>query len=627
MADDAILNERLPTRVNVALWRKILAYARPYYPLLAVLMTLGVLVAAADTLLPLLIRYVFDTALAADDTRPLWFAGFAFAAIILTLAGSVLIFIHIAGRISNGLSHDIRRAAFERLQTLDFAFYDHHATGWLMARLTSDCDRLSRVIGWALLDITWGLCLVCGVAVLMLIVDWPTAVAVLAVVPVLLAVSAYFQRKILLSSRDMRRINSHLTAEFNEAMTGMKTTKTLTRETRNFEEFTDHSGGMYHASMRNAMQTAVFLPLVLVLVSLGESLALAVGAHRALTGAITVGTLASFLYYAKLLPDPIREVARMMTEALAAQAAAERVFTLLETEPTIKDQPHVVDAIERHAKSDNAHDPALGDDGLPNRLGVISFENVTFAYEPDKPVLEDFTLRVEPGQTIALVGPTGGGKSTIVNLLCRFYEPTAGNLRFDGIDYRDRSLAWLQSNLGIVLQSPQLFSGSVRDNIRYGRLDATDDEVIAAAQTVDAHRFITQLDAGYDTDVGQAGNRLSTGQKQLIAFARAVLARPQLFVMDEATASVDTETEQVIQRAMHQVLQGRTSFIIAHRLSTIRAADRILVIEAGRIAEAGTHHDLLKRRGRYFNLYTSQFTREQTQAMLGQQEIATDEHR
>ena len=616
MADDAILNERLPTRLNVGLWRKILAYARPYYPLLAVLMTLGVVVAAADTVLPLLIRYVFDTALLAEDTRPLWLAGLAFAAIITTLAGSVMVFIHIAGRISNGLSHDIRRAAFARLQELDFSFYDHHATGWLMARLTSDCDRLSRVIGWALLDITWGTCLVCGVAVLMLIVDWPTALAVLAVVPVLLGISAYFQRKILLSSRDMRRINSHLTSEFNEAMSGMKTTKTLTREAENFDEFTGHSGGMYHASMRNAMQTAVFLPLVLVLVSLGESLALAVGGSRALTGAITVGTLASFLYYAKLLPDPIREVARMMTEALAAQAAAERVFTLLETEPGIQDRPHVIEAMRRHAASDQAGDPSRGVDGLPNRLGVIEFQHVGFAYESDKPVLEDFNLRVEPGQTIALVGPTGGGKSTIVNLLCRFYEPTSGRILCDGVEYRDRSLAWLQSNLGIVLQAPQLFSGSVRENIRYGRLDASDAEVEAAARTVDAHRFIMELEAGYATDVGQAGNRLSTGQKQLIAFARAVLAQPQLFVMDEATASVDTETEQTIQAAMHQVLQGRTSFVIAHRLSTIRAADRILVIEAGRIAEMGTHRELLQRRGRYFELYTGQFTREQTEMML-----------
>ncbi|MEX0885269.1 MAG: ABC transporter ATP-binding protein [Phycisphaeraceae bacterium] len=622
MADDAILNEQLPTRLNLALWRKILVFARPYYKLLALLVTLGICVATADTLLPLLIRYVIDTAVAtaasdaASSMRPLWLAGFGFLAIITVLAGSVFIFIGVAGRISNGLSHDIRRACFARLQELSFSFYDHHATGWLMARLTSDCDRLSRVLGWALLDITWGTCLVGGVAVMMLIIDWPTALAILAVVPVLLAVSAFFQRRILLSSRDMRRINSHLTAEFNEAMSGMKTTKTLTREPDNFTDFTAHSGGMYHASMRNAMQTAIFLPLVLVLVTLGESMALGVGGSRAIAGAITVGTLASFLYYAKLLPDPIREVARMLTEALAAQAAAERVFTLLETRPEIQDRPHVAAAIASHTQSDKAGDPTLAPDGMLNRLGVIEFRHVSFAYQDGTRVLDDFNLTVQPGQTIALVGPTGGGKSTIVNLLCRFYEPTAGHILFDGVDYRDRSLGWLQSNLGIVLQSPQLFSGPVRENIRYGRLSATDDDVIAAAKIVDAHRFITGLDAGYDTDVGQGGNRLSAGQKQLIAFARAVLAEPQLFVMDEATASVDTETEQTIQSAMHHVLHGRTSFVIAHRLSTIRAADRILVIEAGHIAEAGNHHELLAKRGHYFDLYTNQFTREHTHTIL-----------
>ncbi len=323
---------------------------------------------------------------------------------------------------------------------------------------------------------------------------------------------------------------------------------------------------------------------------------------------MSLGTLTVFVSYATQMFEPIREVARIFADLQSSQAAAERVLTLLETEPDIVDGADVVARYgdEIHPKREN----------WEKIRGDVTFDHVSFHYKGGERVLDDFNLTVQAGQTIALVGETGSGKSTIVNLVCRFYEPTAGAIYIDGIDYRERSQLWLQSRLGYVLQAPHLFSGTVADNIRYGRLDATREEVERAAKLVDAHRFITKLEKGYDTFVGEGGSRLSTGEKQLISFARAILADPAIFVLDEATSSIDTETEQLIQNAIGKVLQGRTSFIVAHRLSTIRNADRILVIHGGKIIEDGNHSQLIAKGGYYYNLYTNQFVEEQTQRAI-----------
>jgi len=615
VADDAILNEQLATRMNLALWRKLLRLARPYWPHMGGIVAAALIVATCDISFPLVTGAMINRAVD-PDAGALWPWALAFALIGATLATTVCGFILLAGRIATGVGHELRRAGFDRLQELEFGFFDRHAVGWLLARLTSDCDRLSRVIGWALLDLAWGTMMLSAAAGVMLFLDWRTGLAVLLVLPALAVVSLIAQRKILLSSRDMRKINSHLTAEFNESIAGAKTTKTLVREDDNLAEFKLHSTAMYGASMRNAIQTAVYVPLVMVMVGMGEAMAVGVGGSRALGGSLSVGVLVTFMYYAKMLPDPIREAAHALTQVLGAQAAAERVVGLLETQPAIVDPPEVRDAVDAHARGDRAADPALAPDGRPVRIRRIEFRAVSFAYQPDEPVLERFNLTVEPGQTIALVGPTGGGKSTIVSLLARFYEPTAGEILVDGVDYRRRPLRWWQGQFGVVLQQPHLFSGTIRENIRYGRLDATDDEVEQAARLVNAHAFIEQMERGYDTPVGQGGASLSSGQRQLISFARAVLAQPQIMILDEATSSIDTETEQLIQTALHRVLEGRIAFVIAHRLSTIRSADRILVIDGGRIVESGTHQELLRRGGRYHALYTGQFTREHEDAAL-----------
>jgi ATP-binding cassette subfamily B protein len=322
-------------------------------------------------------------------------------------------------------------------------------------------------------------------------------------------------------------------------------------------------------------------------------------------GGLTVGQLVTFLQYAAFLQHPAQELAHAITMVQGAQASAERVQGLLDTDPEIVDSPEVQENIR-----------ATGSDGHSRTIDTIEFRDVTFSYKAGQTVLRNFNLTVRAGDTIALVGPTGGGKTTIVGLACRFYEPTSGQVLINGIDYRQRSLTWLQSNLGMVLQQPHLFSGTVRENIRYGRLDATDAQIEEAARLTNAHEFITGLEKGYDTQVGEGGNKLSTGQKQLIALARAIIADPQIFVMDEATSSVDTHTERAIQNAVERVLDGRISFVIAHRLSTIRSADRIIVIDAGQIVEEGTHHDLLARRGTYYALYTNQFTHESEDQLL-----------
>jgi ATP-binding cassette subfamily B protein len=517
------------------------------------------------------------------------------------------------------MAHDIRRDGFDRLQDLEFAYFDTRPVGWLISRLTNDCDRLSRIIAWGFLDIVWGLSYVVMIAVSLLIMNWRLALIVLAILPPLAVVSKYFQRKMLLSSREIRKFNSQITASFNESIQGIRTTKSLVRERENLREFSDLSGRMFEASVLNARQNSLYYPIVMSLGSLAAGLCLWRGGYLATSGAMSLGTLVAFINFAGQFFQPINQLALRLTEMQGAQAAGERVMGLLATEPAIADSAAVKDRVRTFAAeaAKQAPDPGLGPDGLPREIGAIEFRNVTFRYAAGPIVLEDFNLSVRAGETIALVGASGGGKSTIVSLVCRFYEPTSGQILLNGTDYRERPLGWLQSQLGIVLQTPHLFKGTVRENIRYGRLNATDAEIEEAARLVNAHGFITRMEHGYDAQVGEGGNRLSTGQRQLLSFARALIANPQIFIMDEATSSIDTETEQLIQAGLETIFRGRTSFVVAHRLSTIRRADRILVINQGKIEESGTHHELLKRRGHYFELYTSQFRQELTAATLG----------
>jgi len=616
MSEFAFQEDEYHRQLDLALWRRVLGHARPYRRQLLGLSSAGLLVAAIDVFFPLTIGWLIDEAVANGLTSRLYgIAGFYFALCAL-LSACIFLFITFAGRIATGVAFDLREQAFARLQALSFSYFDVRPVGWLVTRVTSDVSKISSLLPWFMLDLVWGSSLILGIVIAMLWVNWSLALAVIAIVPPLALISVFFQRKLLRSSRLIRKTNSQMTAAFNEAITGVRTTKTLVREQEALGEFQVLSSGMFQYCMRNALQSAAYLPMVISLGSLGVGLVLWRGGVTlgAADGGMTLGTLIAFMQFAAFLHMPIEELARRFTDLQSAQAAAERVQSLLDTEPEIGDSPAVRARILQYAGGAARDDVAI--DGYPQRIERIAFRDVGFWYQAGEPVLEHFDLEVRMGQTIALVGATGGGKSTIVSLLARFYEPTQGRIEIDGVEYRERALQWWQSNFGIVLQSPVLFSGSVRENIRYGRLDATDEEVVAAARLVNAHVFISELEDGYDFDVGERGSRLSTGERQLVSLARAVLADPQVFILDEATSSVDTETERLIQDGVNKALKGRLSFVIAHRLSTIRAADLILVIDAGRVVERGSHAELMYRRGRYHALYVGQFTRQREQSWL-----------
>jgi len=607
--------DEFQSRLDFGLWGRVFTHALNYKGRLFALAISAITMAAMDVGFPLVTKSAVDEVVAVGVDVRLWMYGLIYVGLTFGLAGSVWVFITMAGGISNRVAHDIRSASFARLQELEFTFYDKRPIGWLISRMTSDCDKLSRIIAWGFLDLIWALCLVGLISIVLLVINWKLALVLLSVVPPLIFLSAVFQKRLLLSARETRKYNSLITGSFNESIQGMRTSKTLVREEENLKEFEGLSGNMYGASVRNALQSAVYMPIVLTLGAIATGLVLWKGGFDVMTGTVTIGTLLMFIMFAGQFFDPINQIARLLVQLQGAQAAGERVIGLLDTVPAIKDSPEVKERIEEASQVELPPDMAI--DGLPDAINEIEFRHVDFAYDSGQTVLEDFNLSVKAGQMIALVGPSGGGKSTIVNLASRFYEPTGGEILINGIDYRKRSLAWLQGALGIVLQTPHLFSGSIRENIRYGRLDASDQEIEMTTRLVNAHDFILKHEHGYDTDVGEGGNRLSTGQKQLISFARALLSNPQIFIMDEATSSIDTATEQLIQESLQTMFSGRISFVIAHRLSTIRSADRILVINQGKIEESGRHDELIEHRGHYYELYTNQFRREKEEELIG----------
>lgn len=584
---------------DFGLWKRLLAFAKPYRLDFIILIGVMVAVGSIDAVFPLLTRYAVDH-LVLDPAGDL--AGFALTYLGIAATQALLVWFLIwqAGRIEQGLIHDLRKAGFARLQKLSFSYYDRTPGGWILSRLTSDANRLGETISWGLVDMTWGASLMLAITGAMLFLDWRLGLITLLVVPPLAWASWYFQGKMLVWYRQVKKLGSELSAAFSEGIQGARSAKVLGREAGNRQEFRYKAGRLRDAAVKSAWFSALYLPVVLTLGSLGTVLALGFGTPMAVAGTLTVGTLVAFAAYTVQFFEPVRELARVLGELQQTQTSAERLLRLVETEPEIVDRP-------------GAEAASAGQETISGR---VTFDGVGFRYGEGPWILENFHLEVAPGASIALVGETGSGKSTIVNLLCRFYEPTSGRVLIDGIDYRDRTQHWLQSRLGYVLQTPQLFRGTVKDNIRYGRLEASDEEIERAADQVSATGFIRDLEQGFDTDVGEGGSRLSTGQKQLISLARAVLADPALFILDEATSSVDAETEKLIQDAVEVVLKGRTSFLIAHRLSTVRRADRILLLEKGKILEDGNHEALMALRGRYFALYTEQFLDEEEKQLL-----------
>ena len=593
--------------LNIPMWKKLLTVFRPYLKSVVILLILNILVALSDVITPILNRTAMDVYAAGKGTdQELLVFILEYLALIIVTALLHYLFFRIAGHAEMDFGYDLRQKCFKKLQELSFAYYDVTPSGWLLSRMTSDISRLAEIFCWSLAEFAWGIPLVIFATVVMLKTNVTLTLTVLAVVPFLAFATFWFQKRILRNFREVRKVNSRITNAFSEGINGAKTTKTLVLEDVNYKEFQEETSQFYKASVKAARLSAFFRPLVTLLSSLAMSMILWLGVKLVFDAEIGFGTLMLFTSYAQQFFEPLSTIAWIMQDIQMAQASGERIIYLLESEPSIVDTPEVVEKYGTIFEPKKENYEAI--------RGDISFRHVDFSYVPEEPVLQDFNLEVKAGQTIALVGETGSGKSTIVNLLCRFYEPVKGELLIDGKDYRERSIGWLHSNLGYVLQAPHLFSGTIRENIRFGRLDATDEEIEKAAKLVDAHDFIMQFKDGYDTDVGEGGSRLSTGQKQLISFARAVLADPAIFVLDEATASIDTETEQIIQYAVENIMKGRTSFVVAHRLSTIVNSDRILVIREGKIVEDGTHRELLAKKGYYYRLYTNQFEEESAKA-------------
>ena len=605
MEKEHIINEKL----NLSIWKDFFKILKPYKTQFKKIAVMMIFVGAMDALFPLLSKYAIDNFVEKGKLDGLGSFGLVYLFAALFFSITVYLFISMAGKLETQMAYDIRKLGFEKLQMLPLSYYDNKAVGWLMSRMTSDIQRLSETISWSLVDFSWGITMMLGVTVAMLILNWKLALITLTVVPFVALTSIYFQKRILNAQRHVRKINSQITAAFNEDIQGAKTTKTLVREEINLKEFSETTSNMKKSAIKATILSSIYLPIVLTLGSIGTALAVNFGGSFVMKDMISYGTLVAFISYTTQLFEPIRQMAVIFAEVQAAQASAERVFSLLNEEPDIIDSEEVI------AKYGDLLNPKK--ENWPEIKGNVEFNNVSFAYKDGEDILKDFNLSVKPGETIALVGETGAGKSTIVNLFCRFYEPTGGEILIDGINYKEMPQNWIHENLGYVLQSPHLFSGTIKDNIRYGDLDARDEDIINACKLVDAHDFIMSMEKGYDTEVGEGGNLLSTGQKQLLSFARAIVRNPRLFVLDEATSSIDTETEKVIQDAIQNVLEGRTSFVIAHRLSTIRNSDKILVINDGKIMESGNHKELIDQKGYYYELYKNQFIEEESKIVLG----------
>lgn len=594
-------------KVSLAVWKKILKLVLKRKKNIIVMIISVLFLGVLDVVNPFLLSKTIEFFFGENPNFDLKYLFISlFVCISLCYGIVIFLFIYMAGVVEVEVANEIRKEAFEKLQILPFSYYDKTQAGWIMARLTSDSRKLAEIISWGIVDIIWGASTMLGIIVMLYITFVPLALVVTILTPILFVVCMYFRKTILVSYRKVRKINSQITGSYNEGILGSKTTKTLVLEDSRNKEFTELCTNMKKYSIRAAVRTSLFWPIILVLAYIGVGVTIRLGVGFVLGEfmgyTITASVLYLFIDYTRMFFDPIMTIARILSEFQQAQASAERIIGLIETEVEIDDSDDVKEKYGTiiNQKFENYED----------LHGDISFDNVSFSYNQKDIVLKNFNLDVKQGETVALVGATGSGKSTIVNLLCRFYEPSEGSILIDGVNYKDRSIGWLHSNLGYVLQSPHLFNGSVRENVKYGKLDASDEEVNEALKAVHADKVVEKLCDGIDTVVGEGGSKLSIGEKQLISFARALIKDPKILILDEATSSIDTETEHIIQSAINKLLVGRTTFIVAHRLSTIINADKILVISKGEVIEQGTHKELLKLKGEYYNLYKNQFINE-----------------
>lgn len=584
---------------------RLIPFMKPYKGIVFCMIALVLLNGVIDICLPLFQQYAINNFIGQNTLNGLGKFIALYVSVILIQVISATIDAYQACQIEMYVGRDLKRACFNHLQTLSFSYFNQNSVGYIHARVMSDTNRIGSIVAWGLMDIVWNASYLIGVVVVMFAINWKLALWVVALTPIITLIAVAFQSKLTVLNRRIREINSQITANFNEGITGAKTTKTLVIENKMERDFGKTTDEMKHTSVRTARIRATFISIVMFTASFAMALVLWRGGSMAIESEtlMMIGTLSVFMNYALGLMEPIQSIVRIIADLIGVQVNIERFTNLLATRSDVEDSAEVV------AKYGDTFEPKK--ENWEELHGDIEFEDVSFKYpDGDEYILEHFNLKIPQGTNVAIVGETGAGKSTLVNLVCRFFEPTSGRILIDGKDARERSQLWLHSNIGYVLQTPHLFSGTILENLRYGNPDATMEEIEAACKAVSADTIIDNMDKGYDSDVGEGGDLLSTGGKQLISFARAVLANPRIFVLDEATSSIDTITEQLIQKAIEHLMHGRTSFVIAHRLSTIRQSDIILVVDDGKIIEQGSHDELMKKKGHYYNLYTRQFEQE-----------------
>lgn len=579
---------------------KLYPFIKPYLTMIVFMVTLGILSSLIDSVYPIFNRYALDNFVGKGTLEGLSTFVILYVLILVFQTLDNFISVYMCGKVEMYMDRDLRDAAFSHLQTLSFAYFNQNNVGYIHARVMSDTGKIGVMVAWRMMDIIWNGSYIVCVLIMMLALNFKLALLIMLLVPIAVVLVMYFQAKLVVLNRKIREINSTITGNFNEGITGAKAIKTLVVEDKIQKDFEEDTEKMRATSVHATHYSAFFNSAITMMSSFALSLVLWRGGIITLDGVIQIGTFSVFLSYALGLMEPIQNVIVTISELIAVQVNVERFTRLLETESDVADSPEV---IEKYGDTFNPKkenwEPLHGD---------VEFKDVTFKYpDGDEYVLEHFNLKVPQGSNIAIVGETGAGKSTLVNLVCRFFKPTTGTVLIDGKDAAARSQLWLHSNIGYVLQTPHLFSGTVRENLRYGKPDATEEEIWNALKLVAADGIVKRMEKGLDSDVGEDGDMLSTGEKQLLSFARAILADPKILVLDEATASIDTVTEKAIQDAIVTVTKGRTSFVIAHRLSTVVGADVILVVQDGKIIERGTHSQLMEKKGHYYDLFTKQF--------------------
>ena len=571
--------------VNINVFRDLIKFYKIEYKKLYMLMFVVVISGLLQAVVPLSIKLLTDDFITKQNLRGFIIAGLSFFSLVVISTLAIYSFYVFGGKLEYQVSKDIRKSVFEKIEKFSITNIKKYEIGELISRLTSDVQKLSEVFSWGVMDACHSIIVLLFSIAIMLYLSFTLTIMLFLMLPIIYIVTLLFQKNILKFQRKVRDYNSKIIRSYTESLSYIKTIKALGIEEKKKKEFVVFNNKYRKYNLKSILISAIFVPTVMFIASIGVGFAFNFSSISVMKNIMTYGAFLSFLTYSFQIFEPFKMLAQIFADLKSAQASAERVFQIL------YEDDEIIEGLETDINFD----------------GNIKFENVSFHYfDDDKLVLKDFNFEIKNGQSVAFIGSTGSGKSTIVNLICKFYDPTSGDIFLDGINYKNIDKTCLYNNLGYVLQQPQLFSISIKENIKFGNENATDEEIMEICNLLGIDEFISKLPDGIDTVIGESGYNISSGQKQLISFARALIKNPKLLILDEATSSIDTETEKFIQNKMKDILSGKTSIIVAHRLSTIKHCDKIVLIEKGNILEQGTHTELLDKKGIYYKMYISE---------------------